>query len=245
MFLNVEPVIWMDFILFSVMGTASAWALGLGLSCLLGLLIGFVIRPYVTKRVSISLSFILQSDIVGLPNHCLTEISRQGGLILPPYNKTWKYCLISLGRQALKLCLDTRNAVVRSTVYVCLRRLIFLSLRTLSLMFRIKTVEPQTSRKKPVSLLDCDDLNKNDRERLQVDQLKDLISFDEGIVSSDGANMNSEQKDNANKITDVSTTSNDKVDGLIQAHLMGFVEQPSKTSAAEPLRCSMGLVKRK
>ncbi|KAL3501215.1 hypothetical protein ACH5RR_035664 [Cinchona calisaya] len=202
----------------SVMGTASAWALGLGLSCLLGLVIGFVIRPYVTRR---------------------------GGPRFLPCNKTWKYYLISLERQVLMLCLDIRNAIVRSTLYSFLNRLILMSLCTLSLMFRIKTVEPQTSRKEPLSLLDCDDSKDNDGSRSHVDLLKDLISFDEGVVSSGHANKNIEEKDDENENTEFPTTSNGKVNSLIQANIKGFVEQARKTAVADPFQCSMGLVKRK
>ena len=38
----------------SALGAASIWALGLGLSCLIGFVIGMAIRPYVMRGVSIS-----------------------------------------------------------------------------------------------------------------------------------------------------------------------------------------------
>ena len=42
----------------SVLGSTAAWGIGLGVACLIGLMAGFVIRPYVLPYVSFSNSFI-------------------------------------------------------------------------------------------------------------------------------------------------------------------------------------------
>ncbi|CAI9092869.1 OLC1v1028214C1 [Oldenlandia corymbosa var. corymbosa] len=202
----------------SVMGQASAWALGLGLSCLLGLIIGFVIRPYIMSR---------------------------GGLILRTCNKTWTDCLTCLGRQLVMLCFVMKNVVVRMTIYEALRKVIVFSLSTLSLMFRIKTGEPQNYQK-PVSLLDCDHLRNNDLGKLYFDQLKDLISFDEGTASSSVvAEDNIQQNEDENDKTGWSAVSNSKVDALIEANITRFCVQANENLLAEHLECNLRLARRR
>ncbi|XP_065635860.1 uncharacterized protein LOC112004847 [Quercus suber] len=80
---------------------------GLGLSCLLGLIVGIAVQPYIFRRKGFS----------------------------PLCFKTWMHCLIRLGKQVLILCFDIRSAVARSSYFTLLRRLFWLSLSHLSHMF--------------------------------------------------------------------------------------------------------------
>ena len=138
------------------------------------------------------------------------------------------------------ICFDMKNAVVSSTLYVALRRLIFLSLSTLSLMCRIKSIETPSC-KTPVSLLDCDHLGNNNRPKLHFDQLKDLISFGEAA----GAEENIEQKDAENERIVGSAVRNSKLDTLVEANMKGFASQANETLLVEPLECNSGLVRRR
>ncbi|GFP96245.1 hypothetical protein PHJA_001768600 [Phtheirospermum japonicum] len=52
----------------SVLGTTSVWLLGLGLSCLFGLIVGFAIRPYVLPHTGRSQTSSVQLDMDTLPN---------------------------------------------------------------------------------------------------------------------------------------------------------------------------------
>ncbi|CAJ1940069.1 unnamed protein product [Sphenostylis stenocarpa] len=52
----------------SGLGAVMAWTLGLGLSCLLGLVIGFAVRPYITSNTERPQSLPLQRDMEALPN---------------------------------------------------------------------------------------------------------------------------------------------------------------------------------
>ncbi|XWS63639.1 hypothetical protein CRYUN_Cryun06bG0118200 [Craigia yunnanensis] len=144
------------------------WTLGLGLSCLLGLIVGILIRPYIIPH---------------------------GGSTLIRSSKIWKPCLINLGKQVVILCFVIRNAVVNFKLYILLQKLCWLCLSHLSCMFRVNYVESNTSRKVSVSLLDSDDWSDSEVKKSQIftDQMKDLISFDEiikqGDVNQNGSNL--------------------------------------------------------
>ncbi|KAK4402817.1 hypothetical protein Sango_1022400 [Sesamum angolense] len=143
----------------SVLGSTSAWLLGLGLSCLLGLIVGFVIHPYV--------------------------IPYEG---LAPHHPTWTWtpCLMSLERQIMMLCSDIRNAVVKSTTYLLFRQIILLVLSYLSLMVRPMLMESCTTCEKSVSLLDLDgrkkkttDVSSGKPEKIDGMILANLMNFEE------------------------------------------------------------------
>lgn len=52
----------------SALGAASIWLLGLGLSCLFGLLVGIVIRPYIIRNTGGPQQARIQRDMEALPN---------------------------------------------------------------------------------------------------------------------------------------------------------------------------------
>ncbi|GFY88308.1 NHL domain-containing protein [Actinidia rufa] len=251
------------------------WALALGVSCFLGMIIGFAVRPYVTRYEG--------SD----PLH---------------FKETWKRYPIIQGTQLLTLYFDIRNAIVSSTPYTLLRSFIMLSLSQLSLMFRINnTVEPRISHKKSVSLLDSGLLGTKEMAKSQMydEQLKDLITFDGRVESPDHADIISSQMydeqlkdliafnghvespDHADIISSqmydeqlkdliafdghvespdhadiicseqddyregFSSEGNQMIDSMIKASIMGFEGQVQKAPLEEPLVTSSGLVKRR
>ncbi|KAA8533124.1 hypothetical protein F0562_033343 [Nyssa sinensis] len=205
----------------SGLGVASAWILVLGVSCILSLIIGFAIRPYI--------------------------IPHEGSNPLP-FNGTWKHCLISLGRQVLMFYFDIRSAIVSSTSYTLLRRLILLSLSHLSLMFRVNLVETQTFCEKSLSLLDSDDLSSSNditKSQMFADQLKDLISFDEVQELSGSSEEIYKQGDDSKERCDVLSENRQSIDKMILANVRGFTEQAEKTSQGEYLVSRSGLVKRR
>ncbi|KAJ8758954.1 hypothetical protein K2173_003192 [Erythroxylum novogranatense] len=53
----------------SALGAVSVWALGLGLSCLIGMIIGIVVRPYVIPHTGSVQRTSFQADMEALPNH--------------------------------------------------------------------------------------------------------------------------------------------------------------------------------
>lgn len=235
----------MDVISLPGLGMPTAWALGLGLFCLLlGVVVGFVSRPYVISCVSISCMFVVKT-LTRLLTQRQTDICRQGGMRLLPWNGTWKDYLTSLVKRVLMLCFDIRSVVVNLPLYMLLKRLIQLSLSNLSLMFRITTVEYQTPCRKP-SLLDFG--NSKSSKRMKVDQLKDLISFDDGVESL-GSNLNVEAKDVGEENADfsVASSSSSKIEKMLQANIMGLSQQAisRRTSTLESLECNVGLAKRK
>ncbi|KAL8534098.1 hypothetical protein ACS0TY_010204 [Phlomoides rotata] len=207
----------------SVLGTTSAWllGLGLGLSCLLSLVVGFVIRPYIMPY---------------------------GGVKPHRPSWTWTHCRMNLGRQIMILCSDIKNGIVKSTIYSLFHQVILLSLSQLSLMFRPLLVESRscTIRESPVSLLDLDEVDTSSSGRSVVisprvsNQLKDLLTFDGGSMLSVNSNETVEQEDESYS----SSCDGKSIDGMIQANLMKFEMQAPRCSQASP-DCSLGLVKRR
>nr|GLL32748.1 uncharacterized protein LOC109171795 isoform X1 [Ipomoea trifida] len=223
----------------SALGSTTAWFLGVGISCLIGLIIGFVLRPYVIPH---------------------------GGSRHRWYNRTWKRCQMSLGRPVLMLCFELRNAVVNSSSYSLLKQITYLTFSHLSLiftsMFFPRIVEPQKPLEKPVSLLDLDNLDSSEPTKkyprivevkdvplLELDdtntsksskpvamanELKDLIHFDEGLLLSNKSESDFEDENE--------TGSNGKIDGMIHANLCGFAELATATSSTEFPKSSLGLV---
>ncbi|KAL7171447.1 hypothetical protein ACSBR2_036156 [Camellia fascicularis] len=210
---------------------AWAWALGLGVSCLVGLIIGFTVRPYVTRH----------------------EGSNPFRL-----NKTWKHYLISQGRQVLMLCFDFRSVIVSSTLYMLSRRIIMLSLSLLSLLLGINTVESQTPfEKKPVSLLDSEiPVSLLDSEilgsevitmksQIYAEQLKDLITFDGEEELLNPADKTFKLGDDNEHGNDVLSDDHQRIDNMIKDSIVGFDEQAKKVRLDESLVSSSGLVKRR
>jgi hypothetical protein len=92
----------------SNLGTYSLWSIGIVLSCILGVAIGFAVRPYVIRHEEVNhLSFIM----------------------------TWKLLLTKLGEQVLTFFSYIRNRVAESTVYSVLSRLVMMIVSHLSLMY--------------------------------------------------------------------------------------------------------------
>lgn len=151
----------------SVLGATALWTLGLGLSCLLGLIIGFVVRPYVAPREMFQ-------------SLTLTQ--------------TWKHCLIHLAKQAVMFCFDIRSVIVKSAPYAFLWKLILLTLSHLDLMYRFSFVNRRVSSVTSVNLLDSDALVSSDIQQPNefADQLKDLITFDEPEEPIETTNKNSD-----------------------------------------------------
>ncbi|KAL0334180.1 UNVERIFIED_CONTAM: hypothetical protein Sangu_1574200 [Sesamum angustifolium] len=199
-------------------------ASGLGLSCLLGLIVGFVIHPYV------------------IPYE---------GLALHHPTWTWTPCLMSLERQIMMLCSDIRNAVVKSTTYLLFRQIILLVHSYLSLMVRPMLMESRTTCEKSVSLLDLDGVSSNSSSNVIIsseadDQLKDLLTFDGGLFSLVNANKLVEHEEEK-ETTDVSSGKPEKIDGMILANLMNFEEEATRVCSPGSTQpgFSLGLVKRR
>ncbi|KAL7196803.1 hypothetical protein ACSBR1_036753 [Camellia fascicularis] len=204
---------------------AWAWPLGVGVSCLLGFIIGFAVR-HVT----------------------LHEGSNPFRL-----NKTWKHYLISRRRQVLMLCFDfgsvIGSVIVSSTLYMLSRWIIMLSLSHLSLMLGINTVESQTPfEKKPVSLLDSEILGSEvitTKSQIFAEQLKDLITFDGEEELPNPADKTFKLGDDNEHGNDVLCDDHQRIDNMIKDNIVGFVEQAKKIQLDESFVSSSGLVKRR
>ncbi|KAK2994495.1 hypothetical protein RJ640_029454, partial [Escallonia rubra] len=191
----------------SVLEMASAWALGLGAACLLGLIVGFVIRPYLVPL---------------------------GGYSDLRLSETWRHRLISLERRIPMLCFEIKSAVVSSTCYSLSRRLITLSLSHVALLCGLNIVKSKTVSEKPVSLLDCDDLCSSEITKTQIldDHLKDLASLDGSLISLNTTCGILEQADAAKERTDIVSDSHGKIEKMIKANILGFAEQNTSPSLA-------------
>ncbi|KAK7348701.1 hypothetical protein VNO80_23321 [Phaseolus coccineus] len=142
----------------SGLGAVMTWTLGLGLSCILGLVIGFAVRPYIISNKG--------------PNPCHCK-------------GTWKHCLTSLGKLTPMLFYGAKSAIAScscSSVYSILVRFWRLSLSHFVCLSRIRIniVSPRPHLES-VSLLDLDACNSGEviKPGKYYDQLKDLMSFDE------------------------------------------------------------------
>ncbi|KAF7123620.1 hypothetical protein RHSIM_Rhsim12G0122100 [Rhododendron simsii] len=197
-----------------------AWPLALGVCSLLGLIIGFTARPYLTSRE---------------------------GLNPLLFNVTWKHYLVSQGRQTLMFCSDVRNAIVSLPLYPVLRSFIMLSLSQLSLMFRIKTVEPRVSQKTSVSLLDSDVVESKEITKSQMfdEQLKDLMTSDGVVEPPESADKIFEQGDDNGNRNHVMSEGHQKVDYMISAHIRSFEEQGKGVAGEALVSSCSGLVKRR
>ncbi|XVF44042.1 hypothetical protein PTKIN_Ptkin02bG0088600 [Pterospermum kingtungense] len=203
------------------LGAVTVWTLGMGISCLLGLAVGILVRPYIIPH---------------------------GGFALSQSSKIWKTCLINSGKQVVILCFGIRSAVANSKLYTFLEKLFWLCLSHLSLMFRVNVVEPNTSRKVSVSLLDSDDLSDSEVKKSQnfSDQLKDLICFDGNLVLPNTSEEIFEQGNGNQNGSNVLPDSHGRIDTLIEANVMALANVAEETSApVQPVVSSLGLVKRR
>ncbi|XP_038712974.1 uncharacterized protein LOC120006921 isoform X2 [Tripterygium wilfordii] len=207
----------------SALGAAAGWVLGLGLSCLFGILVGIVLRPY----------------IIPSEGHSLCSFS-----------KTWKHCLISLERKLLTLFCGSRNAIASFVLYVPLmQKLFWLCVSHLSLMFKINNVQSRTSNREVISLLDCDVPGHTEIRNppMYTEQLK--VSFSSDGILEHSSSINEiifKQREENQETGDVSSDHHERLDAMIQANFMGFTAMDKETT---PLDCSSvgnsGLVKRR
>nr|XP_016502844.1 PREDICTED: uncharacterized protein LOC107820985 isoform X1 [Nicotiana tabacum] len=160
----------------SALRAVSTWFLTVGLPCLVCLILGLVIRPYV------------------IPNEHSSRLQR---------NMTWKHFLISLERQVLMFCFGIRSVVVDSKIYLLLRKLVLLTFSHLRLMFSPKVLVCQTSRRQLAPLLNFDDSESKESAKSPVvaNILEDLITFDGSLVNSE---LTTNQDDAVSKSTDIS-----------------------------------------
>ncbi|RDX96495.1 hypothetical protein CR513_20831, partial [Mucuna pruriens] len=142
----------------SGLGAVMTWTLGLGLSCLLGIVIGIAVRPYI------------------IPNRGSNPCQ---------FTATWKHCLTSLGKLPRTLFCGAKSVIAScscSSVCTILMRFGRLCKSNLVCLFRIRIniVSPRPHLES-VSLLDLDAHNSGEvtRPGKYYDQLKDLMSFDE------------------------------------------------------------------
>ncbi|XP_047162533.1 uncharacterized protein LOC124832382 [Vigna umbellata] len=143
----------------SGLGAVMTWTLGLGLSCLLGIVIGFAVRPYIISNKG--------------PNSCHCK-------------ETWKHCLTSLGKLVPMLFYGAKSAIAScscSSVYTILVRFWRLNLSYFVCLSRIRiNIVAPRPHLESVSLLDLDACNSGEVTKpgkYYDDQLKDLICFDE------------------------------------------------------------------
>ncbi|KAJ0495345.1 putative six-bladed beta-propeller, TolB [Helianthus annuus] len=189
----------------SVLGSTIAWSIGVVVTCLVGFVFGFAVRPYVRPY----------------------EASGQR-----PVNLTWKHFLTSLEKQAVTFYFVTRNAIASRNVYQLLKNFLMLSFSQLPLLFGINIIKPPTMQPKPVSLLDCDALVSNEitKPRDLVDELTDMITFDATqnpklcLDQNNACYMVEENKE-------VVVENGGKIDKHIHANLVGFVESSKGTSS--------------
>ncbi|EYU29718.1 hypothetical protein MIMGU_mgv1a007227mg [Erythranthe guttata] len=217
----------------SVLGTTSAWLLGLGLSCLLSLILGFVIRPYVIPYGG--------SD--------------------PRHSSSWTQCLMSLEKQTLMLCSGIRSVLAKSTVCTplmvksrsttsCAKSVSLLDMDEVCSGSGNSNIIPPlmvesrcTSCAKSVSLLDLAEVNSGSgNSNIGIsseidDQLKDMISFGGGLVlPANGNNETVERKEEERESSDVWMSEKERVDCMIVANFVKFEEEASRDYSPESLQ---------
>ncbi|GMH01627.1 hypothetical protein Nepgr_003466 [Nepenthes gracilis] len=187
----------------SAVGNAAIWGLGLGISCLVGAIIGFAVRPYIIPF---------------------------GNSNLPNISDTWNRFLMKLGRLVPMLFLELKSGVASSTLLTVLRKLLLLIVSNLSLLFsfnRVRSVVVQTNH---VSLLDSECLSSLGCEKppALVDPLTDLMGFDGG---SDTSNVIIKEENKA-RSENGSPDHSRRVDDLIRANMVNFIGDSSLDQAS-------------
>ncbi|CAN1816868.1 hypothetical protein LINPERHAP1_LOCUS27889 [Linum perenne] len=212
---------------FTGLGAAPWWILGLGLSCILGIAVGLVIRPYVIPH---------QSE---RPNPFW-------------FSKTWNLWLIKLVKEARTLCFDIRSGVASLHLYTLLRRLLLMCLSHVSLMFRINPVGSQAPipRKDFVSLIDsdmCSTSSNPAKSDAFANQLSDLMTSDIDLLSSNPDAEHFKLGDAYQSMTVSSSDVRGRIDNMIEASVTGFdfaaKEPPSQLEGSVPV--DLGLLRRR
>ncbi|GAY36420.1 hypothetical protein CUMW_021960 [Citrus unshiu] len=177
----------------------------------------------------------------------LTSSGIQEGWILH-FSMTWRHYLINLVRLVRTCCYDIRSVTASPMLYALFKRVFWLSLSHLSLMFRINNLKSRTPKKDVVSLLDSSDLHGCEikKSHQYADQLKDLLSFDgnQDLITEDIFRQELENQ----KSSDVLCLPNSHgmLDDMIRASIMGFDgEAKETTTEVGSLVGNSGLVKRR
>ncbi|KAI3835693.1 hypothetical protein MKX03_015296 [Papaver bracteatum] len=160
------------------------------------------------------------------------------------FKVTWKPCRINPGRTILIICSDIINAVVKSTLYMLIAKFGWLSISHLALMFRIHTLERNNFSKNNFSLLDsnCSNNREVPKEQVMVDQLSDLISFDEDIDTGSKKAFKQRGEDQESRCLGSSS----RIDCMIESNVMEFDEQVRVERRSDvSLMGSSSLIKRK
>ncbi|KAH9773407.1 NHL domain-containing protein [Citrus sinensis] len=188
----------------SALGAVSVWVLVSVLSCLVSLVIGFVARPY---------------------------IIRHEGWILH-FSMTWRHYLINLVRLVRTCCYDIRSVTASPTLYALVKRVFWLSLSHLSLMFRINNLKSRTPKKDVVSLLDSSDLHGCEikKSHKYADQLKDLLSFDGNQDLITEVIFRQELENQKSSDVLCLPNSHGMLDDMIRASIMGFDGEAKETT---------------
>ncbi|KAL9240926.1 hypothetical protein vseg_015091 [Gypsophila vaccaria] len=190
----------------SGLAVSAVWAAALIIPCLVGLVIGFAIRPYVMPQ------------------------EPQDGFNLLNASRLWTSYRMKLGSQTLMPYFDTRNATVSSALQF-LRQLTMLLVSHVTLMFGFWTTrsDPSTCTvsKNHVSLLDCDNSGSSSSgfivSEKYENQLKDLIPSDGDL----GSSSNVLKEDVVEK--DVNCPR--QIDDLMQESITNFSEKSHESAA--------------
>ncbi|KAI3944302.1 hypothetical protein MKW92_001942 [Papaver armeniacum] len=160
------------------------------------------------------------------------------------FKVTWKPCRINLGRTIQIICSDIINAVVKSTLYMLIAKLGWLSISHLALMFRIHRLERNNFCKNNSSLLDsnCSNNREVSKEQVMVDQLSDLISFGEDVDTGSKKAFKQSEEDQES----CCLSSSSRIDCMIESNVMEFDEQVRVEHRSDvSLMGSSSLIKRK
>ncbi|KAL0421338.1 UNVERIFIED_CONTAM: hypothetical protein Slati_3156700 [Sesamum latifolium] len=189
-----------------------------GLSCLLGLIVGFVIHP--------------QEGLA--PHHptwtwtlCLTSLERQIMMLCSDIRSAVvKSTVYLLFRQIILLVLSYLSLMVRPMMVesrtTCEKSVSLLDLDEVSSSSSSNVIMSS-----------------------EVDiQLKDLLTFDGGLFSPVNANELVEHEEEK-ETTDVSSGKPEKIDGMILANLMNFKEEATRVCSPRSTQPGSGLVKRR
>ncbi|KAH9616658.1 hypothetical protein KSS87_016386 [Heliosperma pusillum] len=183
----------------SGLGMGAIWASAVIVPCLVGLVIGFAVRPYIMPH---------EPNLLNL-------------------SKSWTSYRTKLGRLAPMPYFGIRNATV-SSVISFLRQLIMLLVSHVCLMFGFWIYRSNscssTVSKDPVSLLDCDNSGSSGFVISQkyANQLKDLVTCDGDLGLSGNA---LKLEDVVEKDGQVGR----QIDGLMEASITNFTEDSHKS----------------
>lgn len=141
-------------------------------------------------------------------------------------------------------CFDIKSAIASSALYALLRKIVLLGLSNVSLIFRVNILDTRISCTESVSLLDSDVLTSHEIKQSKVydDPLKDLISLDGSLGLVESISEREDEKQGE----DVLSGNHGRIDNMIEANFLGFVEESKKVNPLErSLLASPGLVKRR